>query len=279
MKGWIALDIDGTLTEGMEPISEEVASHLRSLFNEGWKIVLVTGRTFSFAEKALIYCQFPYFFAVQHGADLLEMPLKRVIERYYLPHELFAVLDEIYKNEPENYLVYAGVDRGDFCFYRPHRFSQELLHYFLKLKLLSKESWKEVENFDEVYHFSLVKCLGSERSMYRIKEKLSSNPQITSIVIRDPLNPKLHLNMITHHEATKGKTLLRLQKSLKNKLPIIAAGDDWNDLSLLEVADVKIVIETAPKELLEKADIIAQRPNKRGIIPALQKALSLKKSI
>jgi hydroxymethylpyrimidine pyrophosphatase-like HAD family hydrolase len=59
--------------------------------------------------------------------------------------------------------------------------------------------------------------------------------------------------------------------------PTIAAGDDLNDISMLEVADVKIAIAGAPPELLSIATIVAQHGAQHGIIEALTKAVRIVK--
>ena len=70
MKGTIALDIDGTITRDDHLIPDEVVFYLESLFNERWQIILVTGRTLSFALSSIQKLQFPYLLGLQNGADL-----------------------------------------------------------------------------------------------------------------------------------------------------------------------------------------------------------------
>ena len=55
---------------------------------------------------------------------------------------------------------------------------------------------------------------------------------------------------------------------------MIAAGDDLNDISMLDRANIKIVMYSAPLEMHDLADIIAKPSYQYGIIEALQKALS-----
>ena len=54
---------------------------------------------------------------------------------------------------------------------------------------------------------------------------------------------------------------------------MIAAGDDENDISLLEAADVKIAMSHAPEKLQEIAQFIAPPTRDLGIITALQMVL------
>ena len=74
MKGVIALDIDGTLTDETHQVPNEVAVFLASLVADGWEIVFITGRTFRWVRNALSHLTFPYHLAVQNGAIILKMP-------------------------------------------------------------------------------------------------------------------------------------------------------------------------------------------------------------
>ena len=49
--------------------------------------------------------------------------------------------------------------------------------------------------------------------------------------------------------------------------------DDENDLSMLKVADKKIVVNTAPSHLKTIADVICLPPKELGIIHALKEVL------
>ena len=57
--------------------------------------------------------------------------------------------------------------------------------------------------------------------------------------------------------------------------PVIAAGNDHNDLSLLQAATIKIAMEDAPIPLTSIADIIAPLASKAGLIDGLEQALNL----
>ena len=76
MKGIIALDIDGTITADAEHLPKNVHHYLTSLAQEGWSLFFLTGRTFQWAFRTLRELPFPYAFALQNGAIILEMPAR-----------------------------------------------------------------------------------------------------------------------------------------------------------------------------------------------------------
>ncbi len=274
-KGCICLDIDGTLTADPYSIPKEVVSYLQKLSLHGWTFVFVTGRTFSFASRILDFLDFPFFFGVQNGADLLWMPKKTLVSRSYLSGEFIERLEKKYEVWEEDCIVYAGYELGDFCYYRPKCFSDQMREHLEVVMALSPEPWQEVESFDFLIDrkFPLVKCFGDMRLMQQIYSELKEDPTIHISYIRDPLSKKdVYINLITSKTASKGHVLQEIRKKLPDRVPFIAAGDDRNDVSMLQAADIAIVMETAPKEMLTLGHIQAKSAERLGIIEALEKA-------
>ena len=92
----------------------------------------------------------------------------------------------------------------------------------------------------------------------------------TSSLILDSVAPSLPLLLVTHHEVDKGQAFNKLKKQFGWACPVVAAGDDQNDIPLLKIADIKIVMSNAPAGVRSLADIIAKTSFERGIIPALE---------
>ncbi len=273
-KGWIALDIDGTITDQLHHVPPEICSYLKSLHDKGWQLIFITGRTFSFGYSVLHVLDFPYFLAVQNGADILLMPEQSLISRCYLPGDMVSSLEKIYTNQQEDFIVYAGFEKGDFCYYRPSRFSKELMEHLEKIKAFSPEPWRAVESFEFAKHdaFPLIKCLGTESMMQSINQALHAVRGVCATMIRDPLAEGVYLNLVTDEKATKGNALQRAIEKIGKKGLVIAAGDDRNDISMLKRADVRIVMETAPIEMHADATILAKSATQFGIISALEEA-------
>jgi HAD superfamily hydrolase (TIGR01484 family) len=275
-RGWIALDIDGTITDASHRVPAEVVHFLQSLYEVGWELIFITGRSYSFAEMALHVFMFPYYLALQNGADILHMPTKRLVARNYLNSSSIQQIESAHQGIPEDFIIYTGYEHGDFCYYRPKKFSHAMLQHLHKIMPLSTEPWKEVDHFqfEPSEHFPLIKCLGMHSEMERLNDRLKKHSSITATLIRDPLDhDRIYLNLITSAEATKGEALKRAMKESGLSGYIIAAGDDLNDLSMLAVADCKIVMENAPLQMHKHADILAPAGHKKGIIPALQEAV------
>lgn len=273
--GWLALDIDGTLTDQTHSVPKEVAAYLKKLHVQGWEIFIITGRTLSFASKALKLFDFPFYLAVQNGADVFYTLNQELVIRHYLSPNIIPCLEGLCAEFSEDFLIYAGWEKGDFCYYRPHRFSQKIQAHINMMRELSLEPWQAVNSFVFADHlsFPLIKCLGNKEEMTILYESLKDDERLAISLIRDPLAKGMYLNLITHPEATKGRALKNVVKQIGKRGKIVAAGDDFNDVSMLNQADIKIVMQSAPRELHNLADIIAKPSYEYGIIQALETAL------
>lgn len=279
--GWICLDIDGTITEEIDRIPTEVLDYLAVRCQEGWKIVFVTGRIYSLAMSILEGLNFPYYVIPQNGASWFEMPKSKMIGKKYLSIETFFELEPLLESTGLDFVLITGVEDGDHCYYRPNHLSQETLDYFQNDLSKYGGHWKPVDSFKSLPIDTLPygKIYGPRDELNEIYPIFKKIPAIKTHLVVDSARPTHSIIQIMRADVDKGKAVLELIS--KSTLPkrIIAAGNDLNDHTLLEIADVRIAIENSPKELLEIADIIAPKPKQLGIIQALDIAIERAKDL
>lgn len=268
-KGIIALDIDGTITIEKHHLDKKVNDYLSELILQGWRMIFITGRTFSFAWPVLSQLKGEYFFAVQNGAALYEMPSKRFVKKHYISTKHLSEL-------PRQMLIESGKEQEDICYYMPDAFTKEELAYLRFRMSVSPERWTPVRSFNEleITEFAAGKYFATEKKCHTLAKELSQTSQLKVIVIRDPFNPGNHLAFVNAHNASKGHILEEFRKMHPADLPAIGAGDDFNDTEMLEKSTFKIVMENAPKEMHALADLIAAPAHQQGIIAALKEATS-----
>lgn len=268
----IALDIDGTLTSDLHSLPGEVELCLERLASSGATVVLVTGRCFSLAYPPLKNWNFPYLLAIHNGAVILRMPEKKIISKQYIDPGVLAELDRIVSVEETDYALYTGIENSDICYYRPERFSTRLCEYVRMRANLCGENWEAVEDFgsSSINTLTAIKFFGNRESALRIQAKVESKLSLHIPVITDPINHSVYIAQATHPRIDKGSAVERILNG--ENPPVIAAGDDYNDLPMLNKADVKIVMATAPEEIRKIADIVAQPASEKGIIEAMENA-------
>lgn len=275
MKGWIALDIDGTITLDKYSVPKEVVDYLRSRVLEGWNLLMATGRPYSFASMALHGFDFPYTFSAQNGSIVMEIPEKKVLFKNDIPESSIKLVEEAYAEMDSDFVIYAGYEKGDFCFWRPKRLNGEEHRYLGDLQKRQKENWQAVDSYENLDpgHFPLIKCFGNEPKMRELKARLEKTGKFQLAKIRDPFEEDYYILLVTDIRASKGNALAQVVELKGRGEKVIAAGDDENDISLLNQADIKIAMDHAPPALYEAATFIAPPTKDLGIIQALDMAL------
>lgn len=275
MQGTIALDIDGTLTHDTLAMPERTAAYLQTLAEAGWRIVFITGRTFSSGYEALKALPFAFYFAVQNGAIILEMPKRTVISKKYLTREIFQEMNAICEGHPSDFVIYSGIENNDHCYFRPKRFASSVLDYLEKRIISYSETWHPLDSYEEMMldSFPSIKCFGLYPSAQQLAQRIEERLGLHVPLIRDPFSLDYYVVQATHPQISKGQALQDLISRIGERGKVIAAGDDYNDLSMLAIADVKVVMATAPKEVLAQADVVAPAAAEEGIIVGLEAAI------
>lgn len=273
MSGLIALDIDGTLTCDHDEIPAEVMAFLEDCVAEGFDLIFITGRSYP-RTVPMIKMKTPFYLAVQNGAQCFHLPTGELIFDNFLEPEMLPYLDQICRDEPTGMLVFDQATDQDICYFRESDFSRDLFDYLQRRKKAFHETWIEVEEFPEK-RFPAVKYFGFLDSLERICGHIHRHGlKVDAPIIRDPFGEGHYVAQVTAHGVNKGDALLRFARHRKNGGPLIAGGDDYNDLAMLQSADVRVVMSGAPQELLDLADIVAPPVKELGIIEGLKKAIS-----
>lgn len=274
MKGWLALDIDGTITQDKYSIPQAVIDYLREMSASGWKIALATGRAFVFAVPVVENLDFPFILLPQNGSLALDMPSREVLFKSYLSQEAIPMLEFIGEEMKTDFLIYSGFENRDRCYYRPKRLSKEDFDYVKELEKREREIWIPVESFNIDHPVPLVKFMGSLDVMQKVAKCLRATKLFQVSLIHDRFVSGYYILLVTDRKASKGLSLQKIISLQGKGSLVIAAGDDENDISLLKMADVKIAMPHAPESLRKIADFIAPPVNEQGIIQALKIVIS-----
>lgn len=270
--GIIALDIDGTITTHHNKIDKKVQEILKKTKDKGWQLIFLTGRTFSFAKPIFSHLPFSFFCVLQNGALILKFPEIEILEKNYLSVNVLPSIQNILCQERIGFTVETGIENDDKAYYLKSAFPKEDLEYLNFRKEISPEEWISVDTFEEFPYsfFPVIKYFAKKDTVDAIARHLLEHiPDLSITPIKDPFREEGYLAHVNHRRATKGQALDLFLQNHPKKL-LIVAGDDYNDLEMLQKADFKIVMETAPEEVKQVADIIAPMAKKQGIVKALE---------
>ena len=103
-------------------------------------------------------------------------------------------------------------------------------------------------------------------------ETINTVTSLRAPTMRDSFCEDLRIVQVTAQGASKGQALRFLRNQYPD-MPAIAAGDDMNDVDLIEEADIGIAMASAPDELKKVAQLIASPIGEDPIIDVLRAAV------
>ena len=277
IKGTLGLDIDGTITNEHHTLADVVVDFLTQLHHEGWHLVFITGREYVYAMQALSALTVPFYLALQNGADLVKMPERLHLKSFYMESCLVKNLQNLFEQASLDFLLYSGFEKGDFCYFRPSKHTQDVLDLLKVMEKRSAKPWKVVEDFaiKRQSAFPMIKAVGKEKDFIDLEPSITHKHPVNFVSITYPKDPRYSFLLITHANATKQAALDYFMTTFALPRPLIVAGDDHNDRDSLEFADIRVVMDNAPKSLKALADVHAPLSKNHGIIPGLNQAIEL----
>ena len=270
-RGIISLDIDGTLVRQHEEMSKAICQQLSDLHDQGCILLFATGRTVAWAMKYLTLFQKPFYLAAFNGAILLKMPEKKIIRQKLLSlkdmEHLFPLIQQ------HGAIIYeALLQERIWC--TKGLFSQTILSHIQQRVLKHKERFEEISSFSEIPPTSFASSrmfFFPDSAAFEVSAYLQKNTPFHAPPMKDSIRPEVGIIQVTAKDASKGSALAYLMDLYQ--LPSIAAGDDCNDLDMLQEATISIAMHEAPQQLRSIATFVAPPFEQDCIIPLLQKAV------
>jgi Cof subfamily protein (haloacid dehalogenase superfamily) len=261
----VAIDIDGTLVDNDRNISSRNKEAIRSLRDIGVEVTLATGRMF---DSAKVY------------ADELELNLPLVTYQGALV-KVSATGEILYERYVDASLaqqvVALAADKGFRAwFYLNDRvlvdkITPETREYAAKYRV-PVCAVDSLADYAQLSPLKLIVPDYNEESLTRF-ELESKEAFGSSLHIARSLPQYLEFG---HPEATKAKGIDAVVRYLGiSPQEVMAIGDSWNDLEMLEYAGIAVVMGNARDDIKEKADYVTLSNQDHGVAAALEKLLLL----
>ncbi len=258
----LAIDLDGTLLDDNVGISTRNYRAIKMAQEKGVKVTIATGRPFKsclpYARKLAVDIPFITY----HGALVRSLELK----------------------EP---LLYNPVDFDLACDVVE---TAEKLGYHINLYIDDRVHIREENSFSRMYQdITAVEVLPVGNLYTFLANEKKAPPKLTIIDFEGRLEKmesflyenyrekltitKSHQNFleITHLKATKGQALKSLVDILNvEQDEVMAFGDSYNDIDMLQYAGMGVAVANAPREVQEKADFITRSHLEDGVAEVIE---------
>lgn len=262
----LALDLDGTLTNGRKEISEENKRYLEMAQRTGVKIVLASGRPVlgicPDAEALNLYGRGGYILAY-NGGHMIDCGTGKDLFRKTIPMELYHEICAVHKKFDAYPLTYNH--KGVICENTESEYVKRE-GYNNRIPVIKVASLEE-EIREPVVKFMVV---GVHEELKRAREYLLKIYEgVLNIFFSEP-----YFLEITPPGIEKGAALEQLCNILSiGKEDVMACGDGLNDIPMLQFAGLSVAMGNACDEIKACADYITASNEEDGVAKAVRKFL------
>ncbi|HJC94545.1 MAG TPA: Cof-type HAD-IIB family hydrolase [Candidatus Phocaeicola excrementigallinarum] len=261
----LALDLDGTLTNSKKQITPHTLETLiRAQQEKGLKIILASGRpTYGVAPlaNALQLDKFGGFILAYNGGEIINWRTHEIMYKNLLDHD---VLPYLYECAKKNDFAIVTYENEYVLTEKPDD------EYVLKEALLNVMKIKKVDNFLEAVRHPIAKCLivGEPTHLAILEKEMQEQLKDRMGVFRS----EPYFLELVPKGIDKARSLSVLLEELELKREeLMAAGDGFNDLSMVRFAGMGVAMANAQDVVKENADFITLSNDEDGVAYAVEK--------
>lgn len=266
----IAVDIDGTLLNSHSEITPATSRAIQRVYEAGVKIVISTGRRF-YSAKPIAEQLKAHLFISCHNGVLLKRLNGEVLYYRPLACETAKRAIKYVKETGEFPIVYHGQqDAANIFVESLHANVSERIAQYIQENQQFVTTYENLESQLEHDILEIVSIISRDQidEVYEyLKEKLSS----AEIIRWMPSDGSVSFLEIAHKNTSKAEPLkyLAYQFGIKRE-EIIAIGDNFNDIAMLQYAGLPVVMENAPEELKKFGFHVTSSNDEDGIAEVIE---------
>ena len=252
----IATDLDGTFFNSRSSISDYNKNIFQFLMKNGIEIILATGRSFSGMKSYKDILSNDNYSIIFNGAAIIDNDGNFVYDKFIASNISKSIID-IY----DEYDVHLHVYKGN------SHIASESDFYLEKYIKKSKNNDVSIglENIKD-FEFNKMVFIGDREELERLQNDIRNNFNVHTCFS--------HTNFleVLASGINKGSALEWIcnQKGI-NRDEVIAFGDNYNDIEMIEYAGVGVAMENAEEALKKKADYICLTNDEDGVGKFLKK--------
>jgi len=261
----VAIDLDDTLLRSDLTVSEHTVAVLRQVRDLGVAVTISTGRMFSSARPFAEQLEFDVPLITYGGALVKNAGSGEVLYNRPLEPEV-----------ARRVIRFARERKVQVNFYLLNGEDDEL---YAELTTYWGENYGRFSRvlFNRVPDLEALLERGNPLKLLLIDEEPAVDRWL--LELRGQLGEQAHFAKskprfleVDHPEATKGRALQELAAWLQvERSQVLAIGDSYNDIEMLEFAGLGIAVANAPPEVRRRAGHVTASNDKDGVAQALER--------
>lgn len=243
----IFIDIDGTLADDQNTISNENKEVLKILENSGISPILCSGRTRNTVEFRSEEIGISSVFICSNGAEIFDKKSQQIIYEKYIKR---FIIRFVFK----------------FCQKRNVGIMLRTTTEAYVNKYWESDNYSQIEKIEQVLDKKIVRFKFKVKQI-KIIRSLLVFLRVFGIVITTNICEEGNVVIgVSKRKINKGEAIKHYLKREKiSKINACAIGNDTNDISMFKAVKYKVAMENAIKELKRKADYITLSNNNNGV--------------
>lgn len=264
-------DLDGTLLNSKEAVSEETASTINKLIDKGLNFSIATARSIHSVSEIIEPLNLKLPIVLNNGVYVYDPVDKKYIVSNFINRQVARdILKECEKFKVEPFLTTRNEEKGDKVYYKGvYNYGQE---YFINDKKKHNDKRLElVEEFPDTEENKVISIIivGEKEELTPIYEEINKNYEVAIHFTKD-IYSKAYWVEITNKGSSKKAGIQFIKKYLKvNK--VICFGDNLNDSSMFEISDEKYAVSNAHEELKSMATKVIGSNDEHAVAKFIEK--------
>lgn len=268
----IVSDMDGTLLGSNHEISQGNKIAIKKAIDKGIKVIPASGRIYDAARKHFNFLDKNIPLIACNGAIIKETKTDKVIYKNSIEYEACLKVIDIFEKHDIYYQLYS--EDTLFCknssLRDKERTKKRLKNFFTEnIKLCFEDNLKDHIAGNDILKIIAIEAEDREK-IKKVKEEVS---KINGIEVTSSWKNNIE---VMNKGVSKGEALKNLLEYLDmDREHVIAFGDNYNDLPMIEYAEIGIAMENADDEIKKKADYITEKNDDDGVAKAIYKFLNI----
>lgn len=275
----VAIDMDGTLLNSNNDISDENKNAILQAIESGVHVVIATGRDYPDATK-LLHKAGLYIPVISINGAQVYSATGELLHTVAFDRQQAEKIHRIAKEEQIFHVLFT--DQGVFPCpdtysqlkeeFRQDAFqgmvSQERVERYIAYIRNQIEAGEHLNHILDQPNVSYLKYVLSSYRPDKLQLARHRLQSIEQLAISSSFRTNIEIN---HLDGEKGKALINMAKQLGVPMEqTMAIGDNWNDLSMFRVAGLSVAMGNAEPELAKNCDQITKVNNEHGVAYAFE---------
>lgn len=265
MKTLYVTDLDGTLLNTHDVVSDYSKSVINRLVEEGMLFTYATARSLTSASVVAKGLSTEIPIIAYNGAFIVEPSDGKILSSNFITQEQKEFLKEIFQKNHVSPLVYAYVDGVEKVTWRTAMENEGIQRYLSVRKGDKRFNPLTEEEADKLYlgESFYYTCIGDKEELQPVYEALKDREEFNCLFHQELYRPEYWCEILPK-KATKANAIAELKK-LWGCDRVISFGDAINDIPMFEISDECYAVENAVDELKKLATGVIESNENDGV--------------